>query len=84
MADVPALTPRDYDPWRLATPLQLLTLLERLDVSMTEVARWLHVPRSSVSMWRHGTRTIPPKHIPTLRRGPGAHSTRGRNSRTKR
>ena len=25
MADVPALTPRDYDPWRLATPSQLLT-----------------------------------------------------------
>jgi hypothetical protein len=66
MADIPALTPRDYDPWHLATPLQLLTLLERLDVSMTEVARWLHVPRSSISMWRHGTRTIPPKHVPTL------------------
>jgi hypothetical protein len=67
MADTPALTPRDYDPWQLATPLQLLTLLERLDVSMSEVARWLHVPRSSISMWRHGTREVPPKHLPTLR-----------------
>jgi predicted transcriptional regulator len=66
MADLPALTPQDYDPWRLATPLQLLTLLERLGVSMSEVARWLHVPRSSVSMWRHETRTIPPKHIAAL------------------
>ena len=66
MADTPHLTPRDYDAWALATPLQLLTLLERLDISMTEVARWLHVPKSSVSMWRHGTRSIPPKHIPTL------------------
>jgi hypothetical protein len=67
MADTPALTPQDYDPWQLATPLQLLTLLERLDVPMSEVARWLRVPRSSVSMWRHGTRAIPPKHIPALR-----------------
>jgi hypothetical protein len=65
--DMPALTPRDDDPWHLATPLQLLTLLERLDISMSDVARWLHVPRSSISMWRHGTRTIPTKHIPTLR-----------------
>jgi hypothetical protein len=67
MADTPALTPRDYDAWALATPLQLLTLLERLDVSMSEVGRWLHVPRSSISMWRHGTRSIPQKHIATLR-----------------
>ena len=29
---------------------------------MSEVARWLHVPRSSVSMWRHETRTIPETH----------------------
>ena len=66
MADMPPLTPQDYDPWRLATPLQLLTLLERLGTAMTEVARWLHVPKSSVSMWRHGTRAFPPKHLPTL------------------
>ena len=66
MADLPPLTPQDYDPWRLATPLQLLTLLERLGTAMTEVARWLHVPKSSVSMWRHGTRAFPPKHLPTL------------------
>ena len=66
MADTPALTPQDYDPWHLATPLQLLTLLERLGVPMSEVARWLHVPRSSVSMWRHGSRTIPPKHVEAL------------------
>ena len=67
MADMPVLTPRDYDPWHLASPLQLLALLERLGVSMTEVGRWLHVPRSSLSMWRHGTRAMPPKHLPTLR-----------------
>lgn len=67
MADMPARTPQDYDPWELATPLQLLTLLERLDVSMSDVARWLHVPRSSVSMWRRGARAFPPKHLKALR-----------------
>jgi len=66
MADMPALTPREYDPWALATPVQLLTLLARLGVSGSEVARWLHVPKSSVSMWRHGTRAFPPKHLETL------------------
>jgi predicted transcriptional regulator len=67
MPDTPPLTPRDYDPWQLATPQQLLTLLERLGISGSEVARWLHVPRSAISMWRHGSRAIPQKHIPALR-----------------
>jgi hypothetical protein len=67
MEGTPALRPQDYDAWTLATPLQLLTLLERLDVSMTEVARWLHVPKSSVSMWRSGRRAFPPKHEGRLR-----------------
>jgi hypothetical protein len=67
MADLPALTPRDYDPWHLATHLQLLTLLDRLGVPMIEVARSLHVPRSNISMWRRGTRPFPPKHLDALR-----------------
>lgn len=67
MAEPAPLTPRDYDPWVHATPLQLLDLLERLGVPMTEVCRWLHVPKSSVSMWRHGKKAVPPKHLPTLR-----------------
>jgi hypothetical protein len=66
MPDTPPLTARDFDPWQLATPPQLLTLCQRLGVSGIEVARWLRVPPSSVSMWLHGTRAIPPKHIPAL------------------
>ena len=38
--DMPALTPRDDDPWHLATPLQLLTLLERLDRGPLAGRRW--------------------------------------------
>jgi hypothetical protein len=64
MAD---LTPRDFDPWQLAGPLQYLTLLDRLGVRMSEVAQWLHVPRSNISMWRHGTKAVPAKHLTTLR-----------------
>lgn len=67
MAEPPSLSPRDFDPWLHATPLQLLTMLERLGVRMSEVAQWLHVPRSSISMWRHGKKTVPAKHLPTLR-----------------
>lgn len=66
MPDPSSLTPRDFDPWQLATPQHLLVLLQRLGVSGREIARWLRVPRSSVSMWGHGTRAIPPKHIPPL------------------
>jgi hypothetical protein len=66
MPDMPALTYRDFDPWQLATPQQLLTLCQRLGVHGIEIARWLRVPPSSVSMWLHGTRAIPPKHIPAL------------------
>jgi DNA-binding transcriptional regulator YdaS (Cro superfamily) len=66
MPDMPSLTARDYDPWQLATPQQLLTLCQRLGVNGTEIARWLRVPPSSVSMWLHGTRAVPSKHIPAL------------------
>ena len=66
MADMPALTPQDYDPWRLATPLQLLTLLERLDVPMTEVARWLHVPKSRSVCGAMARARFPPNTSPTL------------------
>jgi len=55
------------DAWQLATPQQLLTLLQRLGVSGSEVARWLRVSRSSVSMWRKGIRQVPRKHVPVLR-----------------
>jgi hypothetical protein len=64
---MPPLTPDDYDPWKLATPEQLLTLCFRLGVSGRDIAQWLRVPPSSVSMWHTGTRDIPPKHIPALR-----------------
>jgi hypothetical protein len=57
----------DPDVWPLATPRELLTLCERLGMSGSDVARWLHVPRSSVSTWRHEARRIPCKHIATLR-----------------
>jgi transcriptional regulator with XRE-family HTH domain len=67
MPDTPPLTPRDYDQWQLATPQQLLTLLQRLGVSGSDVARRLRVPRSAVSMWRHGSRAMPPKHLSELR-----------------
>ena len=66
MPDMPSLTARDYDPWQLATPQQLLTLCQRLGVNGIEIARWLRVPPSSVSMWLHGARAVPSKHIPAL------------------
>jgi hypothetical protein len=66
MADTPRLTSQDFDPWHLATPLELLALLERLGVAMSDVARCLRVPRSSISMWRHGARSFPPKHRAAL------------------
>jgi DNA-binding transcriptional regulator YdaS (Cro superfamily) len=61
------LTPREYDPWRLATPAQLLTLIQRLGVSGRVVARWLGVKPSAISMWSHGTRAIPQRHVPALK-----------------
>lgn len=57
----------DSPAWVFATPLALLFLLERFGVPMAEVARWLHVPRSNISMWRHGTKAVPAKHLQTLR-----------------
>lgn len=67
MPETPGLTPRDFDPWLLATPRQLLTLMERLGVNMSQVARDIPVSRSSISMWRHEARSVPPKHFATLR-----------------
>ena len=67
MADAPpALTPQDYDPWRVASPLQLLTLLRRLGVTSRVIARWCGVPPTHVSMWLHGTRPIPLRYAPIL------------------
>jgi hypothetical protein len=67
MPDTPGLAPRDFDPWLLATPRQLLALMERLGVNMSQVARDIPVSRSSISMWRHEARSVPPKHLATLR-----------------
>lgn len=67
MTDTPALTPRDFDPWLVATPRQLLALMERLGVNMSQVARDIPVSRSSISMWRHEARSVPPKHLARLR-----------------
>ena len=67
MADAPpALTPQDYDPWRVASPLQLLTLLRRLGVTSRVIARWCGVPPTHVSMWLHGTRPVPLRYAPIL------------------
>jgi hypothetical protein len=67
MADIPPLTAADYDVWRLATPQQLLTLIGRLGVGGSELARWLRVPKSLISMWTRGSRAIPQARVPALR-----------------
>jgi hypothetical protein len=36
-------------------------------VNMSQVARDIPVSRSSISMWRHEARSVPPKHLATLR-----------------
>jgi hypothetical protein len=67
MADAaPALTPQDYDPWQLASPLQLLTLLHRLGVTSRVIARWCGVKPSHVSMWTHARRPVPLRYAPIL------------------
>ena len=67
MADVPpALTAQDYDPWCVASPLQLLTLLRRLGVTSRVIARWCGVKPSHISMWLHGTRPVPLRYAPIL------------------
>ena len=55
------------DVWHLATPRQLLTLIQRLGVSGRVVARWLGVKPSAISMWSHGARAIPHRHVPALK-----------------
>jgi hypothetical protein len=66
MAETPPLTPADYDPWRVASPLQLLTLLHRLGMTSRVIAHWCGVPPTHISMWLHGKRPIPLRYAPIL------------------
>ena len=60
MAEDPGrLSPADYDPWRLASPLQLLHLIQRLGVTGRVIARWLGVKPAAISMWSRAKRPIP-------------------------
>jgi DNA-binding transcriptional regulator YdaS (Cro superfamily) len=68
MADAAPLTPRDFDAWDLATPLQLLHLLKRLGVESTVIATWVGVKPAAVSQWNRGRREIPERYTPRLRR----------------
>jgi transcriptional regulator with XRE-family HTH domain len=68
MAEDPGvLTPAAYDPWRVATPLQLLQLIQRLGVSGRVIARQVGVKPSAVSMWSRGKRPIPLSYTEPLR-----------------
>jgi len=67
MSEHPPLTPRDYDPWALASPEELLAFCVKLGVSGSDIGRWLRVPQSSVSMWLTGARRVPRKHVDALR-----------------
>lgn len=62
----PPLTPADYDPWRVASPLQLLTLLHRLGMTSRVIAAWCGVPPTHISMWLHGKRAVPLRYAPIL------------------
>ena len=67
MADPGRLTPADYDPWRVATPLQLLQLMHRLGRSSREIARALGVTEAAISQWSRAKRSIPPRYAAPLR-----------------
>ena len=66
MADPIRLTPADYDPWRVASPVQLLHLIQRLGVTSRVIACWLGVKPAAISMWARGHRPIPLRYGPAL------------------
>jgi DNA-binding transcriptional regulator YdaS (Cro superfamily) len=66
MADPTPLTAADFDPWRLATPLQLLQLMQRLGVSGRAMAYQLGVKPAAISMWLRGRRGVPAAYRPAL------------------
>jgi hypothetical protein len=66
MAETPPLTPADYDPWQVASPLQLLTLLHRLGMTSRVIAGWCGVPPTHISMWLHGKRSVPLRYASVL------------------
>jgi hypothetical protein len=57
----------DYDPFRVATPLQLLQLIQRLGVSGRVIARWLGVKPAAISMWARERRPLPLRYEAALR-----------------
>jgi len=59
MAAPTPLTAANFDPWALATPLQLLQLMQRLGVSGRAMAYQLGVKPAAISMWLRGRRPIP-------------------------
>jgi hypothetical protein len=60
MADDPVtLAPSDYDPWQLASPLQLLHLIQKLGITSRVIARWLGVKPAAISLWSREHRPIP-------------------------
>jgi hypothetical protein len=66
MADDAPLTPSDYNVWEVATPRQLLTLLQRLGITNQMIARHLGVKPPSISRWAHESRPMPARYRPRL------------------
>jgi DNA-binding transcriptional regulator YdaS (Cro superfamily) len=66
MSDPPALTPHDYDVWRVASPAHCLALLKKLGIEGTVIAHWLGVTPAAVSQWHTGKRPIHPRYAPVL------------------
>jgi hypothetical protein len=67
MADDTGGAAAAYDPMRVATPLQLLQLMHRLDVPGRVIARQLGVTPAAISMWLNEKRPIPAVYTPRLR-----------------
>jgi hypothetical protein len=67
MADDTGGRPAAADPWRLATPLQFLQLMQRLGVPGRVTARQIGVTPAAISMWLNQKRPIPTLYTERLR-----------------
>lgn len=67
MTEPVKLSPHEYDPVQMATPLQLLHLLKRLGVRGAVIANWLGVTPAAVSQWFREKYPIPARHAPVLK-----------------
>ena len=67
MGEDPGGSPAAYDPLRVATPLQLLQLMQRLGVPGRVMARQVGVKPAAISMWLNQKRPIPAVYTPRLR-----------------